>query len=209
MKSFVEPARPAIRTREGAKSLLRDSFEAFLEQLTQPELIELAKHQEKTFDALRSSVSKPEPEKLSPQVRNQIAYARGKALALDRIKQAYELLDSKTACEVLGISRQGLSKKVQQGQVLAYTDGARKFYPAFQFVDNSVMPEIARLVSALGIDARDEALINVLLGFLGQEMDWSNSRDAANMRVRHELLEEPEALAVMVRDFGNRLEMGR
>lgn len=208
MKSFVEPARPSIRTRDAAKSLLRDGFEQFLDQLTQPELIELAKHQEKTFDALRSTVSKADPEKLSPQVRNQIAYARGKALALDRIKKAYELLDSKTACEVLGISRQGLSKKVQHGQVLAYTDGARKFYPAFQFVENGVMPEIAQLMATLAIDARDDVLINVLLGFLGQEMDWSNPGEAENRRLRYELLAEPAAVAVVIRDFRNRLEMG-
>lgn len=209
MKSFVESARPAARDREADKSLLRDGFEQFLEQLTPPELHALAQQRDKTFEALRGSVSAPAAEKLSPRVRNQIAFARGKALALERIKQAYELLDSKTACEVLGISRQALHKKVQQGQVLAYTDGARKFYPAFQFVDNAVMPEVAGLVAVLGIDPRDEAMVNLLLGFLGHEMDWSNPDEPENQRVRFGLLSEPEAVAVMVRDFRNRLEMGR
>lgn len=209
MKSFVESVRPSRRTREAAKSLLRDGFEQFLEKLSQPELLELAKRQERAFDELRSSVVPPEAEKLSPRVRNQIAYARGKALALERIRQAYELLDSKTACEVLGVSRQALNKKVQQGQVLAYTEGARKHYPAFQFVENGVMPEVAELVAELGVDPRDDAMVNVLLGFLGQEMDFSDPGEAENRRARYSLLSEPAAVAVMVRDFGNRLEMGR
>ena len=209
MKSVIDPTRSSPRTREATKSLLRDGFEHFLEKLSQPELLALAKNQERSFDALRSSVALPEDEKLSPRVRNQIAFARGKALALERIKQTYELVDSKTACEMLAISRQALNKKVRRGQVLAYTEGTRKYYPAFQFVENGVMPEAEQLVADVGIDPGDEVMVNMLLGFLGQEMDFSNPGELANRQPRYDLLGAPDAMAVIVRDFRNRLEMGR
>ncbi len=209
MKPFAEPTGSSPCTGEATKSLLREGFEQFLEKLSQPELLALANNQQRSFDALRSSVALPEDEKLSPRVRNQIAFAKGKALALERIRQAYELLDSKTACEVLGISRQALNKKLRQGQVLAYTEGTRKYYPAFQFVENGVMPEVGALMAGLGIDPGDEVRVNLLLGFLGQEMDFSNPGELTNRKPRYEFLGVPEAVAVIIRDFGNRLEMGR
>ncbi|MDR0278380.1 MAG: hypothetical protein LBJ37_10905 [Paucimonas sp.] len=211
MKSFVESTPSSTRTGEAAKSLLRDGFEQFLDKLSSPELLTLAKaeNRERIFDALHGTLSQVDTEKLSPRVRNQIAYAKGRALALDRVKSSYELLDSRTACEVLGISRQALSKKVQQGQVLAYADGAKKHYPAFQFEHNAVLPGIARLLTALALDPRDETTGNLLLGFLAQEMDFANPGEAANPQPRYALLGDEAAFDIIVRDFRNRLAMGR
>jgi hypothetical protein len=194
-----------------AKAALLEGFEQFLDQLSQPQLAALAERGvgRDYFDALQASLPRPGQQPTSPKVRNQLAYAKGKALAFEQIRDGYELLDSKTACAILGITRQALNKRVLQGQVLAYSEGARKHYPAFQFAANAVQAEVAELVRALGIDPRNAAQVNLLLGFLLQDMDYANPGQPAHVRPRYRLLDEPGAFAIIVRDFTNRLNMGR
>lgn len=210
----IAEARPPYLSKaasEAAKAALLEGFEQFLEQLSQPQLAALAKRDagRDYFDALQATLPQPEHKPASPSVRNQIAYAKGKALAFEQISNGYELLDSKTVCTILGITRQALNKRVLQGQVLAYSEGPRKHYPAFQFASNAVVPEVAELVRAVAMDPRDAAQVNLLLGFLLQDMDYANPGQAAHVRPRYRLLGDPGAFAIIVRDFANRLSMGR
>lgn len=212
MKTLLaDPSRRSLHSSAPAKAALIEGFEKFLEKLSLPMLAELAEGEaeQKYFDALRASLSSHGKSQLSPKVRNQLAYAQGKTLALNNIKEAYELLDSKTVCSLLGISRQALNKRVQHGQVLAYTEGVRKHYPAFQFEGNEVMPEIARLVKAVQVEPKDDRKINVLLGFLAESMDYSNEDEQENIQFRYRLVKDAMAFEIIVRDFFNRLSMGK
>lgn len=207
----ASPARLSHAASEATKTTLLEGFEHFLAQLSQPQLAALAERdvERDYFEALQAILPRPEQQPRSPRVRNQIAYARGKALAFEQISKGYELLDSKTVCAILGITRQALNKRVLQGQVLAYSEGARKHYPAFQFVNNAALPQVAQLVQAVAVQPRDTAQVNLLLGFLLGSMDYSNPGQAPNDRPRYHLLDEPGAFAIIVRDFANRLSMGK
>lgn len=207
----ASPTRLSHAASEATKTALLEGFEHFLEQLSQPQLAALAEGdtERNYFEALQTALARLDQQPRSPKVRNQIAYAKGKALAFEQISKGYELLDSKTVCAILGITRQALNKRVLQGQVLAYSEGARKHYPAFQFVNNAALPQVAKLVQAVAVQPRDAVQVNLLLGFLLGGMDYSNPGQAPNERPRYHLLDDPGAFAIIVRDFGNRLSMGK
>ncbi|MBK5539171.1 hypothetical protein JFV28_21345 [Pseudomonas sp. TH05] len=212
MKTVIgKPTQQPIHSQEAAKAALMEGFENFLDKLSQPLLMEIANHgaEETYFDALQVLLKKVDTQQLSPQVRNQIAYTKGKALSFENIKNTYELLDSKTVCEILGISRQALNKRVQAGQVIAYTEGTRKHYPAFQFKNNAVIADIGKLTKAIAIDSKEGAKTNVLLGYLAQDMDFSNLGEPQNLQPRYTLLSNKDAFEIIVRDFQNRLTMGK
>lgn len=211
MKTAIEFTQ-VINHSEAAKSVLREGFEQFMEKLSQSQLLELARkgNQEKYFDAIRNTIAKLDGEKLSTKMRNQIAYAKGKELALEKVREAYELLESKTVCQILGITRQALNKKVQQCQVLSYTDASRrKYYPSFQFENNTIIPQVGLLTKAIALSPKSEEELNVLLGFLAQNMDFSNPGEPENLKPRYMLLADEEAFEIIVRDFKSRLSMGR
>ncbi|MEX5588611.1 hypothetical protein, partial [Pseudomonas urmiensis] len=117
MKTLV--AGTSNHSPDAAKATLRAEFEHFLETLSLPLLVELAEQEveKRYFDALKMVLKREGQKALSPKVRNQLAYAKGKALAFKSVNEAYELLDSKTVCSLLGITRQALNKRVQTGQV--------------------------------------------------------------------------------------------
>lgn len=211
MKATIESAAHSTSSPQADKAALLKGFEQFLEGLTQPLLAELAKGgmEDRYFDALQQTLSAAAPPKASIKVRNQMAYAKGKALAFENIKSAYELLDSRTVCELLNITRQALNKKVQSGQVLAYTHGARKYYPSFQFERNTVMREIGMFTEAVSVDCKEGDALNGLLGFLAQAMDYANPGEPENSQPRYKLLGSRDAWAIIVRDFNNRLSMGK
>lgn len=211
MKTAIEFTE-ATSHSEAAKSVLREGFEQFMEKLSQAQLLELARkgNQQNYFDTIRNTLEISDGGKLSPKMRNQIAYAKGKELALEKVKDAYELLGSKTVCQILGITRQALNKKVQQCQVLSYTDASRrKYYPSFQFESNAVIPQIGLLAKAISVNSKTEEEVNTLLGFLAQDMDFSNPGEPENLKPRYMLLADEEAFEIIVRDFRNRLSMGR
>ncbi|HKS13677.1 MAG TPA: hypothetical protein VJS90_11640 [Pseudomonas sp.] len=209
--AIAESSSHALRSPEATKASLMEAFGHFLDELSQPLLLKMVQNEvaDSYFEALRSALAKSDRRKPSPQVRNQIAFMKGRALLLENIQKAYELLDSRTVCEILDITRQALNKKLQNGQVLAYTDGSRKHYPAFQFRKNLVAPSIAKLMDALDVDPKDATQVNALLGFLAQAMDFSNPGEPENLHPRYTLLDDNAAFEIIVRDFKHRLSMGR
>jgi hypothetical protein len=193
-----------------AKAMLLEGFAAFLEKVPEPALVELAVFSEEPefFWRLVGRLDSDDIKKLSIGVRNQIAFAKGKGRLFEQVKACYELLDSQTTCTLLGISRQALSKKVQAGQVLAFTNGSAKHYPAFQFVNNAVIPEVAKLVREIGV-VLNEVEFNVLIGFLGVDMDFSDPFEPENKHPRYALLYDEAAFNIIIRDYKNRFEMGK
>jgi len=194
---------------ESAKASLLESFEGFLNEIPERAVIEMASQEDVSlFQVLLTALVAAENNTLSPAVRNQLAYKRNKGRAFEQIQASYELLDSPTVCALLGITRQALSKKVQAGQVLAYSHGAAKHYPAFQFVNNAVIPAVARLTKETGVGLDNQSL-NVLLGFLAVNMNFADPHEPENIQPRYRLLTNEAAFPIIVRDFGNRLAMGK
>ncbi|WP_206335735.1 hypothetical protein, partial [Pseudomonas viridiflava] len=85
----------------------------------------------------------------------------------------------------------------------------RKYYPDFQFKENKVTPSSGKLIKTLEIDSGNESMVNLLIGFLASLMDFSNLGEKENLHPRYELLDNDTAFKVVVRDFKNRLEMGK
>lgn len=193
-----------------AKASLLEGFEHFLGKVPDTALKELAVFGQdgSLFWALLGVLDSPDIKKLTPRIRNQIAYAKQKGKAFEQVKACYELLDSQTVCAVLGISRQALSKKVRAGHVLAYTNGSKKHYPAFQFQSNAVIPEVAKLIKETGVELNDDGL-SLLVGFMGGNMDFSALLEPENNQPRYTLLKNEAAFTIIIRDFKNRLEMGK
>ncbi len=193
-----------------AKASLLEGFEQFLDNVPERTVAELAilSQDGSLFWALLGALDSVDIKQLTPGIRNQIAYAKQKGKAFEQVKACYELLDSPTVCAVLGISRQALSKKVHAGQLLVYTHGAKKHYPAFQFQNNTVLTQVATLIKETGIEVEDNSL-NLLVSFLGGVMDFSDLGEPPNNQPRYALLTDQAAFKIIVRDFKTRLEMGQ
>jgi len=194
------------KTVEAAKASLRAEFALYIEKASDAIILNAATL--KGDQALVAVLEKPK-QGLSVQARNQIAITKMKARAFESLSAACHLLDANEACNILGISRQALGKKAKAGNVLAYTNQTRKYYPDFQFADNKVISGIKLLVKATGVDVSDESQVNILIQFLAQTMDYSNPGEDENLVPRYSLLGDSEAFKIIIRDYKNRLEMGK
>ncbi|MBD8577545.1 hypothetical protein IFU04_25240 [Pseudomonas syringae] len=195
-----------VNSLEAAKASLRAEFERLIGKAPDAVIIKAASLS--GGQALAAVLEKPE-QSLSVEARNQIAISQMKARSFESLKGACHLIDANAACSILVISRQALAKKVKVGHVLAYTQNHRKHYPDFQFGNNKVRPVIALLIKELGLDTADETQANLLIQFLVQLMDYSNPGEEENVVPRYTLLEDKAAFDIIVRDFKNRLEMGK
>ena len=200
-----EKTRPT-KSLEAAKASLREQFDAFIDKVSESVVMKAATLKgDKALAAILEKPAKP----LSVQARNQIAINKMKARSFENLKAACNLLDASDVCEILGVSKQALSKKTKLGYVLAYTKNSRKYYPEFQFADNKEKSAVGKLVKALALDLSDETEVNIFIQFLVQPMDFSNPGENENVQPRYSLIDNAAAFPIIVRDFKNRLEMGK
>lgn len=206
----LERSKTVVTSFEDAKASLVQKFIARINEISQSRVIDAAKLEgDKALAILIQDTSKGSTKKLSVKARNEIALAKLRTNAFEELKSSYDLLDSSDACSILGISKQALSKKTKAGQVIAYTLNRRKYYPDFQFEKNKVNTEIGKLTKKLDIDPDDEDMINFLILFLAQHMDFSNLGEDENLQPRYKLIGNDSALKIIIRDFKNRAEMGK
>ncbi|MFJ4067391.1 hypothetical protein ACIPW4_19135 [Pseudomonas sp. NPDC089996] len=200
---------PALAHIEAAKAALRERFEEHLARASAAVVLKaVALADEKAFAAL----AKVEVEaKRSIATRNQEAVARMKARAFERVDSRCELLDSKAACEILGITKQALSQKTKAGKLLAYTNtgNRRKFYPSFQFAENKPRLIIEAIITSVDVDPADTEAMNTLVQHLVGRMDYSDPGEPGNVLPRFELLDDPAALKIIKRDYRNALMAGQ
>ncbi|OLS59495.1 hypothetical protein [Pseudomonas putida] len=194
------------------KTLEADLLRRFKQHLAKlPETV-LAKAAALSDDKAFVEVAKVKREKTrSVATRNQEAMARMKARAFSRVEERCDLLESKEAYEILGISKQALSQKAQTGQLAVYTNtgNRRKYYPAFQFEKNNVRPVIAKLIAELNIDPADVEAMNLFVQHLVSKVDYSNPGEPDNVLPRFELLGDENALEIIKRDYLNAFEQGQ
>lgn len=194
-----------LATRAYIEASLIESFKNFVRELNYEKL-------EKIYNLNYSNVFFPEKEKNTTNtknnkeynisIRNQIAYAKGRERALNKISQGYDLLESNKVCELLAITRQALSKKVSSGQIIAYTvNSKKKLYPSFQFKKNKCSRNIKELIEATVVDPADTKKMNMLLGFLLTKINFSNVGEKDNIKFKYELIDNKDALNIIIREF--------
>ncbi|WP_460154311.1 helix-turn-helix domain-containing protein [Pseudomonas sp. S3_G06] len=206
----IERPQSTVKSLDEAKASLVQKFIARMNRVPESEVINAARlDDDKALAVIIQDSGKTKNKPLSIKARNEIAFAKLKANAFEAVKASYDLLDAGDVCEILGISKQALSKKTKAGQIIAYTNNRRKYYPDFQFKENKVTPSSGKLIKTLEIDSGNESMVNLLIGFLANLMDFSNLGEKENLHPRYELLDNDAAFKVIVRDFKNRLEMGK
>lgn len=152
----------------------------------------------------------PYVDNLSIKARNEIAFASMRLKSFERIMEAFTMLDGKTVCEILGITKQALSKKCKSAKVLSYTYKTRKYYPDFQFKDNVVNPLLLDLMARIEeSDLTNTAEMNVFLSFLNAKVQVQVDADTTRKVKRLDLLEKESDRIIMARDYPTRYEMGQ
>ena len=206
MASMAPVKNPSIQTLEAAKAAVHAQLEALFEDLPAEIIFEAASCRGR--HALNLVLAAPK-QALSTEARNQLAASRMQMRSFERLRNSCALLEAGVVADILGVTKQALSKKIKAGHVIAYSHNRRKFFPEFQLADSKVKPSIKQLLSALELDPANETQINVLIKFLAQIMDFSNIDEKENPQPRYALIDNPDALNVIVRDYKNRLEMGK
>lgn len=206
----IERSQSTVKPLDEAKASLVQKFIARMNKVSESEVINAAKlDDDKALAVIIKNPKKGNDKPLSIKALNEIAFAQLKANAFEAVKSSYDFLDAGDVCQILGISKQALSKKTKAGQVIAYTNNRRKYYPDFQFEKNKADACVAKLIKALEIDPEDEPKVNLLIGFLAKTMDFSNPGEPENLQPRYKLLNNEAAFKIILRDFKNRLEMGK
>jgi hypothetical protein len=86
------------------------------------------------------------------------ARLRGIARIIELRKAAEPFLESGEVCDLLGVSRETVRKKVDRKQLLALPKGGDRVFPSFQFQDGDVVSGLGRVLSALECDSAFAAL---------------------------------------------------
>ncbi len=98
------------------------------------------------------------------------ARLRGVHRMVELRKAAEPVLESGEVCQLLGVSRETVRKKVDRGQLLALPKGGDRVFPAFQFKDGAVLNSFAQALEALDT----ESVFSVLAFFLSPNEDFGN-----------------------------------
>lgn len=192
---------------EALKAELRQRFEMYLAQASDEALLQLTQFSDaKAFATLAKTQA---AHTRSAHIKSQAAQARMLGKAFDRVRERCELLEASEVAEILGISKQALSQKTKRGQILAYSNHKRKYYPAFQLQGNKVRPELGDLVRELKVDPEDTSSVNFLIQHLISNMEFSEPGEPSNILPRFELLDEQAALQIIKRDYLQAFEMGQ
>jgi hypothetical protein len=158
--------------------------------------------------AVSKRVAHSEEKKRSIAVRNQIADANMRQRAFARAQERCDLLEAAEVCEILGIKKQALSQRTQDGKLLVYTEGRRRYYPAFQFEQNKVRPVFDQLIEELEIDPAKGPRMNGFIQFLLDEIDLAEPGTPAIRKARHELVDTDRRIELLKRDYRNKGSMG-
>jgi hypothetical protein len=87
------------------------------------------------------------------------ARLRGLSKLAELRKAAEPSLETAAVCELLGVSRETVRKKVERKQILALPKGeSDRVFPAFQFQDGTVAPGVREVLEQLNTDSPFVAL---------------------------------------------------
>src|ERR1051325_9043242 len=87
------------------------------------------------------------------------AHLRGLSRLAELRKAAEPSLETGAVCELLGVSRETIRKKIERKQLLALPKGdADRVFPAFQFQDGAVVPGVKEVLEQLNTESPFVAL---------------------------------------------------
>jgi len=86
------------------------------------------------------------------------ARLRGLTRMAELRKAAEPCLESGQVCDLLGVTRETIRKKVDRKQLLALPKGGDRVFPAFQFKDGNIVPGLGETLEALNTDSAFVAL---------------------------------------------------
>lgn len=89
------------------------------------------------------------------------ARLRGLARMAELRKRADPCLETGQVCDLLGVTRETIRKKVNRKQLLALPKGGDRVFPSFQFKDGNIVPGLGEVLAALETDS-----VFVALSFL-------------------------------------------
>jgi hypothetical protein len=98
------------------------------------------------------------------------ARLRGVHRLVELRKASEPVMQSGEVCQLLGVSRETVRKKVDRRQLLALPKGGVRVFPAFQFKDGAVLNGFAKALEAL----ETESVFSVLAFFLSPNEDFEN-----------------------------------
>lgn len=81
------------------------------------------------------------------------ARLRGLERIVELRKAAEPVLETGQVCELLGVSRETIRKKVDRQQLIALPKGSDRVFPLFQFKEGAVLPGIPQVLEALDTDS--------------------------------------------------------
>lgn len=190
--------------RAEAESFLINNFIDYIKSISDIELKYFFDTKKEEKIDKQNMKNKEEISKAQIAISDQIAISEGRISSLKDISMEYNLLLSSDVCSILNISRQALSKKVSKGKILSYSINERKkLYPSFQFKENKVIDEISTLTESLNSDFSLPVNHNLLLVFLLTEIDFSNVGQEKNIKKMYELIEDKNALKIIIRNFND------
>jgi hypothetical protein len=99
-----------------------------------------------------SYISDPAEEKLNR------ARLRGMERIMELRKAAEPVLETGEVCDLLGVSRETIRKKVDTRKLLALPKGNDRVFPGFQFHEGAVLPGFSEALNALDTDSPFTAL---------------------------------------------------
>jgi len=98
------------------------------------------------------------------------ARLRGLNRIVELRRAAEPTLETGQVCELLGVTRETIRKKVDRRQLLALPKGADRVFPAFQFQEGTVLRGIPEVLDALDTDS----VFTVLSFLLSHNPDFDN-----------------------------------
>jgi hypothetical protein len=125
------------------------------------------------MEAARLAVNHQGDSTDAPGKQLQDARLRGLARIAELRKEAEPCLETGQVCELLGVTRETIRKKVDRKQLLALPKGGERVFPAFQFKDGNVVPGLGEVLEALDTDS-----IFVRLAFLLSKSPLLGNRTA-------------------------------
>jgi excisionase family DNA binding protein len=98
------------------------------------------------------------------------ARLRGLKRIIELRKAAEPMMETGEVCELLGVSRETIRKKVDRRQMIALPKGGDRVFPAFQFKDGAILEGLPEVLGALDT----ESVFTVLSFLLSRNPDLDN-----------------------------------
>ncbi len=129
-----------------------------------------------------ATIAQPDPTELKLHE----ARLRGLKRIVELRKAAEPVMETGDVCELLGVSRETIRKKVDRRQMIALPKGGDRVFPAFQFKEGAILEGLPEVLGALDT----ESVFTVLSFLLSSNPDLDN-------RTALELLQEGDIQPVL------------